>query len=57
MLIDVATLVGVFAAGYGLRAWISTTEARHEKGSWRLSGSAAPVLFPRVSMPSPWVTA
>ena len=28
MLIDVATLVGVFAAGYGLRAWIST-KRRH----------------------------
>ena len=24
MFIDVAALIGVFAAGYGLRAWIST---------------------------------
>ena len=28
MLIDVATLIGVFAAGYGLRAWMSAKRRR-----------------------------
>jgi 3-methyladenine DNA glycosylase Mpg len=28
MLIDVAALIGVFAAGYGLRAWMSTRRGK-----------------------------
>ena len=46
MLIDVAALIGVFAAGYGLRAWMSTRRRqaiRKARGDSGINGSTWPL--------------
>ena len=44
MLIDAATLIGAFAAGYGLRAWISARRRRavRKAGETDIMGDMTP---------------